>query len=191
MGELDSYSIMQFKHSDKVVTTANLNLLHSGFSRRAWTELATDVYKGNGRIRHERINIQVGPILNIQLHSYQSYEIKDSSFSKKETEPGGLDHFDIYIFRNSELIGGKPFEKIRVSNKNRVTRKTHMGHNEEARQKCTYDFLCGNENENDILKHRLSNIILSTLYQCSAREYAGKAPVIAGDGSLSITCLHP
>ncbi|KKQ81455.1 MAG: hypothetical protein UT05_C0016G0009 [Parcubacteria group bacterium GW2011_GWF2_38_76] len=178
MGELDSYSILQFKRNERVVTTANLNLLHSGFSRRAWPELANDVYKGNGRVRHERVNIQIGPIFNIQVHSYQSYEIKDSVYSKKETEPGGLDHFDIYIFRNSELIGGKPFEKIRVSNKNRLNRKTHMGHNEEAREKCTVDWLQGNDSENDVLKHKLSNLILSTLYRCSAKESAGKFPQI-------------
>lgn len=178
MGELDSYSILQFKRNNRVVTTANLDMLHSGFSRRAWPELAKDVYKGNGRVRHERINIQVGPILNIQVHSYQSYEIKDSNYSMKETEPGGLDHFDIYIFRNSDLIGGKPFERIRVSNRSRINRKTHMGHNEEAREKCTVDWLQGNESENDVLKHKLSNLILSTLYRCSVKENTGKFPQI-------------
>lgn len=178
MGELDSYSILQFKHKDNIVATANLNMLHSGFSRRASAELAKDVYKGNGRVRHERINIQVGPILNIQIHSYQSYEIKDSNYSKKEIEPGGLDHFDIYIFRNSDLIGGKPFERIRVSNRSRINRKTHMGHNEEAREKCTVDWLQGNESENDVLKHKLSNLVLSILYRCSAKEKAGNFPQV-------------
>lgn len=178
MGELDSYSILQFKNTNRVVTTASLNMLHSGFSRRSWLELASDVYKGNGRVRHERINIQVGPILNIQVHSYQSYEINDTSYSTKEIEPGGIDHFDIYIFRNVGLIGGKPFEKIRVSNKSRISRKTHMGHNEEARERCTIDWLQGNDSENDSLKHELSNLILSTLYRCSAKENAGGIPQI-------------
>ncbi len=176
MGELDSYSFMQFKREGKVVTSVNLNMLHSGFSRRASSELAKDVYKGNGRVRHERINIQIGPILNIQVHSYQSYEIKDSSYSKKEIEPGGLDHFDIYIFRNSGIIGGKSFEKIQVSNRSRINRRTHMGHNEEARERCTKDWLQGNESENDVLKHKLTNLVMSTLYRCSAKENLGRFP---------------
>ena len=41
------------------------------------------------------------------MHSYQSKEIKDRRDFAEEHECGGLEHFDIYIFRNSELIGGK------------------------------------------------------------------------------------
>ena len=70
-----------------------------------------DFYKKNGRIRHERINIQVGPLMNIQIHSYQSKEIKDRLDNKIEEQIGGLEHFDIDIYRNVDIIGGKPYEK--------------------------------------------------------------------------------
>ena len=176
MGELDSYSLLQFMYQNRVVTTSSINLLHNGFSRRSKYELSDDVYKGNGRVRHERINIQVGPILNIQVHSYQSYEIRDSCYSSKELEPGGLDHFDIFIFRNAQLIGGKPFQRIRMSNKNRVRTQTHLRHNEEARQQCTIDWLNGVTNENNIENHSLTNLIISSLYRCSAAESQGKLP---------------
>ena len=74
-GEKNFYGNIGFYNSDnRLITTANINLLHYGFSRRGWFE-SRDYYKKNGRIRHERINIQVGPLLNIQVHSYQSKEI--------------------------------------------------------------------------------------------------------------------
>ena len=88
-----------------MLTYANLNLLHYGFSRRAWIE-SKDYYKSNGRIRHESINIQVGTLMNVQVHSYQSKEIKDRTDCTSEEEVGGLEHFDIEIYRNSDLIGG-------------------------------------------------------------------------------------
>ncbi|MDE5553457.1 MAG: hypothetical protein K2I67_02810 [Malacoplasma sp.] len=53
---------MKFTNSyNLTITNVNLNLLHYGFSRRGWIE-TKDFYKKNGRIRHERINIQVGTL---------------------------------------------------------------------------------------------------------------------------------
>jgi len=112
-GEIDFYSLIQFKKGNNVITSCNLNLLQNGFSRRSWTDLPQDTYKSNGRVRHERINIQVGPLMNIQVHSYQSKEIKDRN---KDicNEIGAVEHFDIYIFKNIDILGGKPFEKITI-----------------------------------------------------------------------------
>ena len=73
-----------------------------------------DFYKSNGRIRHERINIEIGHLLNIQVHSYQSKQISDRINDICETETGGLEHFDIDIYRNVDIIGGKPFERIKL-----------------------------------------------------------------------------
>ena len=79
-GEKNFYSQLYFYNdTNNLITTANLNLLHYGVSRRSWFK-SRDFYKKNGRIRHEKININVGTLLNIQITSCQSKEIKDRKF---------------------------------------------------------------------------------------------------------------
>ena len=167
-GEKDFYTLMQFRNATgRTITTANLNMLQNGFSRRAWIETKENTYKGNGRIRHETLTIQVGPLLNIQIHSYQSKEIKNRKDFKSEHECGGLEHFDIYVFRNSELIGGIPFEKIQLNELYKdIDLKNFKGYNELAREEFILDFLCGETPKSDLLEHSLAielmyNICLS------------------------------
>ena len=144
LGEIDTSILCQLKRQDVVITTATLNLQQNSFSRRAWIDLPADVYKGNGRVRHERLNIQVANLLNIQVHSYQSYEV-----GKKDVETTGAgheDHFDVYIFRNSELIGGKTLEKYAIGEMARCRHQSsscYLGHNETAREANFLDFLTG------------------------------------------------
>ena len=87
-GELDFHSMIDFKHNDKIITHCSLNLMQTGFSKRSWTKLPKDTYKANGRVRHERINIHVGPLLNIQIHSYQANQISEKTDISK-TDIGG------------------------------------------------------------------------------------------------------
>lgn len=167
-GELDVYALIQSKHNTgEVVYTANISLLQNSFSRRAWGKLPKDTYKGNGRVRHERFSIQVGPLLNIQIHSYQSHEIL-----KDDIETSGVgneDHFDIYIFRNSALVGGKTLEKISLGEHMKTKQEPgYMGHNEKAREQCLLDWLSGAKNNSDFRSHRKTNIVLSNLYTAIA-----------------------
>jgi len=102
------------------------DLQQNSFSKRAWAHEPADVYKGNGRVRHERVNLQVGNLLNIQVHSYQSYESKKAPTSAQDlskqngqnTEAGhGHDaHFDIHIYRNNGIIGGEAYQKFAIGN---------------------------------------------------------------------------
>ena len=148
-GEKNFYSQMFFYNNDnKLITTANLNLLHYGVSRRGWF-VSKDFYKNNGRIRHEKINITVGPLLNIQITSCQSKEIKDRTNSIEEIYEGGLEHFDIDIYRNVDLISGKPHEKIRLFDIYNDGMKSpgFIGYNEKSRADYINSFL---NNDNDI-----------------------------------------
>ncbi len=106
---MDNYSQFQLLKDDKVITTAQMSLMQSGFLQRGWNKLPIDTYKGNGRIRHESVVIHIGPLLCIQIHSYQSSEVHDKN---AYANVGSYGHFDIYIFRNTHLVGGKPFESI-------------------------------------------------------------------------------
>ncbi len=167
-GELDFHSMIDFKMDDKIITHCTLNLMQSGFSKRAWKNLPKDTYKANGRVRHERVNIHVGPILNIQIHSYQSYEVNEKSDILKD-DIGGIDHFDIYIFRNTKLIGGKSFEKIKLQDID-DNKDITLENNEKAREKCFYKFFMNEKNESDFIYHQNSILLLSKLCESIANH---------------------
>lgn len=173
-GELDVFMLAQFKRQQSIVTTTTLNLQQNSFSSRAWSKLPADPYKGNGRIRHEQVNIHVSMLLNIQVHSYQSYQINDPTVM--EYGAGHLDHFDILIFRNSGVLGGKAFDRIEIGKDFSDTDSDlAFSHNETARENLFLDFLKRSDSRSDLSQHRLTNELLSRIYQCLALERSGKA----------------
>ena len=179
-GEVDSYTQLQLKRGDQVVTSGAIHLLQNGFSRRAWSQLPEDTYKGNGRVRHEQLNVQVGPLLNVQINSCESHEIHDDQSEAAVTSLGGLEHFEIAVFRNKQLIGGNAVERWRVRTKNEEN--GYLGHNEEARQLGLQDFLRNdystNEPVSEISQHDLTNRLLSYIHLASCQKRAGKIPYL-------------
>ena len=169
-GEKNFYSQMYFYNkNNSLMTTVNFNLLHYGVSRRGWFK-SRDYYKSNGRIRHEKININVGPLLNIQITSCQSKEIKDRTKSISEIYEGGLEHFDIDIYRNIDIIGGKPHEKIRLYdlyNEN-MNNKTFIGFNEKSREDCINCFINNESKLGEIENEKLG---IEILYSASKVMY--------------------
>lgn len=178
-GEKDVYSLLQFKNDEnRVITTANLNLLQNGFSKRAWIQTKENTYKGNGRVRHETITIQVGPLLNIQVHSYQSKEIREREEFEQEHQCGGLEHFDIYIFRNSELIGGKNFEKIELHELYKdIDAENFNGYNELAREEFILSFLSEKNTASDLLDHKLAMELLYNICLSINKETLGERSI--------------
>ncbi len=160
-GEKNIYSQFSFRNDlDHNITVAQLSITQIGFSRRGWIVTKDDHYKGNGRVKHEYVHIQVGPLLNIRIHSYQSKECSERG--AKENESGGLDHFDIEIFRNSEIIGGKPYEHIDYNEiiKDRDTFGRHEL-NEIARERILLSFFNNKIDEvSGYNKHRLGTQFL-------------------------------
>lgn len=175
-GEVDSYSQIQLMKDDKILTTAQLSLIQSGFSQRAWAELPQDSYKSNGRIRHEHVNIHIGPLANIQIHSYQSKQISEQSLSKYGV--GDNNHFDIYIFRNSNLIGGKSFEKIEygATDFQKNNSNKYLGHNEYARRKTLDELIYNTDSNSDISSHLSTNKLLSEIYKNHIKQSSGEIP---------------
>lgn len=105
-GELDLSSIITLKKGNVPLTNININLIHNGFSGRTWIKPGIDLYKGNGRIKHESYHIQQGPFQSIQIHAYQGsdqHELENGI----EDSLGGKNHFDIHVFRNPLLANGK------------------------------------------------------------------------------------
>lgn len=176
-GEVDVYSLIQFKHKNKAICTATLNLMQNGFSRRAWNELPKDTYKGNGRVRHEYMNIQIGPLMNIQVHSYQSKEVKDRS--DKKYGIGEVEHFDIYVFRNTEIIGGSLLEKFTLNDLLYNGDSKMQGYNEDAREKCFKEFISCQVEGDPIYEHELSVKLLAKEYESLCKRMKGLSPVIS------------
>ena len=155
-GEKNFYGLMKFTNSNnQLITEVNLNLLHYGFSRRGWIQ-SKNFYKENGRIRHESINIHVGPLMNIQVHSYQSKEIKDRTNDMKfEEQIGGLEHFEIHIYRN-------------------VEKENILGYNELSREQYLNNFLKGKCDRGDIKDQALAIEILHSCAMGIHNYYAKK-----------------
>ena len=165
-GEKNYHGLFTFYNKQGLtMTTANLNLLHDGVSRRSWIQ-TKDFYKNNGRIRHERIDIEVGHLLNIQIHSYQSKEISERT--DNETEVGGLEHFDIYFFKNP-LLNDQPFKKIHLCDLYSSKEKENIqGFNEFSREDFITNFLKNNDCKGDIKDQALA---IEILYACSKGIY--------------------
>ncbi len=180
MGELDILLNYELSRSNHVMTTCSLNLLQSGFSRRAWAKLPQDTYKGNGRVRHESVNIQIGPLMNIQIHSYQAHEVKErKNKTISHTATGGLEHYDIHVFRNSELIGGKPHEQIQGTDimSDEHNEDTFIGYNERARDECLYEFLEGIPTSSTLEAQSFTIDLVTHAYLSVCRKRTGQPPI--------------
>jgi len=110
-GEIDLSAIITLKKADIAVANFNLNLLHNGFAGRTWIKPGVDLYKGNGRIKHESYNIQQGPFQNIQIHAYQATDKHDEK-NGAEYYLGGKNHFEVYVFRNPLLTNDTRQPKV-------------------------------------------------------------------------------
>ncbi len=177
-GEIDVYSVIRFLIDNNVITTATLNLMQNSFSRRSWDTLPQDTYKANGRVRHEYLNVQVGPLMSIQVHSYQAKEIKDRN-TDGSCNIGECEHFDIYIFKNIDILGGVPFEKISISDLFKSQRiDNFMGYNEYAREKCFLDFINNDSDGMQIFMHQLGIRLMRNMYESVCSSANDENPLI-------------
>lgn len=164
-GELDAFVLLQLLRQGRVITTGSINLQQNSFSTRGWFDLPEDTYKGNGRIRHERVNIQVSHFLNLQARSYQSGEPDGGAV--RSGDEGSNDHFDLCIYRNKKIIGGDAFQKIsfgKALKERHAGDRTYLGHNELAREATFVNFIEGKQDESEFVHHRFTNQLLSPIY---------------------------
>ncbi|KKR91276.1 MAG: hypothetical protein A2556_00480 [Candidatus Vogelbacteria bacterium RIFOXYD2_FULL_44_9] len=174
-GEIDAYLNFSFYFDKKVkknnlMTRGNLDLLQSGFSKRSCFAIAKDTYKGNGRVRHEYLNINVGPLCNIQLHSYQANELKKGDLFGV----GGEEHLDVYIFKNNDIIGGKPCEIIdfggQINDQAKKFSGVYLGQNELARYTIFDKFLRNKSSDATIGKQLITNKLLAAVYKSAVQK---------------------
>lgn len=101
-GELDLAATLAFETEGAITQINQITLLHNSFSRRSWPTADADLYKGNGRVKHEHHQFVQGPFQTIQIHSYQSRSKHDVN-TEADLEIGGNSHFDIHVFRNEGM----------------------------------------------------------------------------------------
>lgn len=175
--ETDVGSVITLIQNKTPITNISLNLMHTGFSRRNWMLPGEDLYKGNGRIKHEFHNIEQGPLQTIQIHSYQS-KSKHEKNDLRDYELGGNNHLDIIIYRNSAITGGKTIEKITSVNlAEKYNYKYNKLFSEQVKKRVVEEFLqivagtrdC-NDTISDLSTHTLSVELMSMLYESGVKN---------------------
>ncbi len=115
-GEIDATALLELRLGRDVISQGTITLQHNGFSRRTWVRPSMDLYKGNGRVRHERHRIVSGPLQTLCIESYQANDRHDRS-GPKDFERGGNNHFEIVVFRNCGMTGDRePMQVHRLAN---------------------------------------------------------------------------
>jgi hypothetical protein len=185
-GENDAFSVVRLLKDDHAICNISLNLLHNSFSRRSWMLPNADLYKGNGRIKHQYYHIQQGPFQCIQIHNYQANDKQDKN-TIDEYKLGGNNHFDIYVFRNAEMFGEgtKPLEvftlkDLDIDNSFDDSRLYH----ESAKDAVIIEFIeyvLGNIKLDDlnsnITSHEVGVKIMSAVYQSHINYMEKKQPL--------------
>jgi len=185
-GEIDCFSNIAFKHKNKTITLSSINLAHNGFSQRGWTTAAgRDLYKGNGRVRHESHYIEQGPFQAISFISYQGKEVNPNNLNGIY-DVGGEYHLDIHVFRNDKFCPKwKNYEKFSVRDLNvNIMEGISRGHQEDARRFCILDFIeqinnPGKTTKSSIVDHKKSILLMSGAYQSMCNNFTGKNPLIS------------
>jgi predicted dehydrogenase len=183
-GELDISAILRMNKQGTCVANCSINLLHNSFAGRTWLYPGDDLYKGNGRIKHEYYNIQQGPFQNIQIHSYQSEDIHDNS-KGDQFNIGENNHFDVYIFRNPLVSSnGKRMELFSY----RDILKDSISYNakivmEDVKHTIVNDFIdfltlkkTKKEIKSQITEHLVPVQIMSAIYQSQILEQPVRTP---------------
>lgn len=161
MGEIDVHSIVDFlDEENNLLTTVTMDLMQSGFTRRAWTMLPEDTYKGNGRTKHNFIEINLGPLVSIKILSFQALSKEEGHMG---VNLGENDHFEVQIYRNNKLIGGKLLEIKSISDFT-DTGTDFFGYNELYREYCLKDFINNKKGLSDLLEQENTIYLTKLLY---------------------------
>lgn len=169
-GETDVVVLARLMNGSDVLTTAVLSLLQSSLSGRSWLELPEDTYKGNGRIRHERVTIHVGPLMVIQMYSYQDGLID------------GTSPFRVVVHRNRKLVGGEAVTRMTMRSKAGGSAVASDSLNNRAREEILEDFLAADGRRSGLALHR-------TTVRVVAAAVAGVARLAQGGSGRSVVAL--
>lgn len=158
-GEVDLFAQLRFRRGADVITTATLNLVHNGFSRRGWWQPDPDTYFGNGRVKHERVAVQMGPLACCQCHSYGAAGSRGAE--RTDAQPA---QFETAFFRNRGLVGGNTLQEQSFGASTELM--------QQARENCLAAFLSGGASCASLTMHRRTNLLMALLSEALSREAA-------------------
>ena len=184
-GEIDVFCRLLLGDGSAVKTVAEIDLLHSGLSARYWQNTGSrDLYKGNGRLRHEQLYISLGPFMSISLTSWQGIQFGlENQTTDSIFNPGHEFHVDVTIFKNSKLIGGKPIETFSLKDIYTPSLTDYSrGHQEDARLTGIRQFVNSIDEPDTITyssleTHELSSQIMSSVYESLSTEDRVELPL--------------
>ena len=185
-GEVDAEINLTMLADNEPFSLGTISLMHNSYSRRSWMYPNRDLYKGNGRVKHEEHVINVGPFLNIQVHSYQAKD-NHTECDSSDLKLGGNNHFEIYLFRNNKVIGGKPFEILSLSDLPEVKNYSRDSlFISQIKKKSIDEWVAairkGSGFETGLLSnfedHRMSVALMSAIYQSNCQREEKCSPVI-------------
>jgi len=180
-GEVDASIHFNFIKNGQKISFSDMNLVHNGFSNRSWLNPKEDLYKGNGRLRHEHHIITQGPFQSIHYHSYQSDETNNKKLNSSENSGGEL-HFEVHIYRNKKILStNKPQFEIIDYSKFKIPKDgiyLPRGHQEYSKYLCIIDFFNNCQysgiDKSDYLDHYHSHLLYSLSYISAARSFNKK-----------------
>jgi predicted dehydrogenase len=183
-GELDVSAVATFCDNDVPLANASFDLQHTGFSRRSWVTPPADLYKGNGRVKHEHHRVHVGPFRAIHVHSYQAVDEHDTP-GAMDLLPGGRNHYDITVFTNTEMLGGAgAVQHARLTDV--AALESDRLHIEQIKDGVVAEFLRVVRGElplasmrSGLLDHEVPTRMLSAFYRSHVARRAGENPVIS------------
>ena len=184
-GEIDAFNSFAFKSGKRVITLASINLAHNSFSQRGWLQAnMKDLYKGNGRLRHESHFIEQGPFQTISFNSYQSKEV-NPKLKQGLYDIGGEYHLDIHVFRNNSFNKKwKSYTKYSIKDLNIRKMSGHSrGHQEDARREAVMEFIRFIQGKkvtptSDLSDHYKSIMLMYGVYKSAVNRYLNKNPLV-------------
>lgn len=188
-GELDASIQITFFLGKEAICLAQVNLQHNGFSRRHWIQPNADLYKGNGRVKHEFHEIKNGPFQTVVVDSRQANDKHDKS-KPTSVMVGSDNHFEVQVFRNSDILGEEqPLQVFGVADIDAHTRSTQPGLlSENVKRGILEDALgyyegtkAASELKSNLADHCVPVFIMSAVYLSHIQRTAGQDPIVALD----------
>ncbi|MEU5693270.1 Gfo/Idh/MocA family oxidoreductase [Actinosynnema sp. NPDC020468] len=180
-GEVDVFVSLAFRSAGRTMTLGSVNLVHNGFSQRGSVlPNRLDLYKGNGRVRHESHVVEQGPF---QAIYFQSYQARDGAAGADPAGVGGDRHVDVHVFRNRALFPDwESHAHLRLEDMDGGGPPLR-GHQENARRHSVEEFLShlrgdGVPVTSDLAEHRRGCVLMAGAYLSAARRRRGADPLV-------------
>ncbi len=186
LGEHDVSAVVRLRHNGTTLTVGTISVIHQSVSSRAWPDsTGRDLYRGNGRVRHETWTVHQGPVQTIRIISAQA-DKSDPDRASGWQHIGGREHFDVHVFRNRSLM--PKWERLRTYQVDELvpelTVRRDGGHQDIAKARLIAEFVTGigpadaGMSASDLHSHSRSHAVWCALNESLARQLHGEPGVV-------------